>query len=273
MNFDISQLESLLPKALGYGENILAAIVLFVVGRWFANKISGLGEVGMTRAKIDTTLRTFASNMIRYGVLTIVGLAILGRFGIETTSFVAVLGAMGFAIGLAMQGTLSSFSSGVLLLLFRPFKVGDVVDAGGAGGRVESLQLFTTVLALPDGSKIIVPNSQIYGSTIHNKSPGGEKIAIAVPIGAAYDADLDQTRAVLTEYVNKIPGVLEGTGHCVLVGFGASSVDWSVRCVVHPDDYWSALELVHDHGKKALDTAGIGMPYTTMDVHIVSNPE
>jgi small-conductance mechanosensitive channel len=199
LNFDISQLESLLPKILGYGENILAAIVLFVVGRWFANKISGLGEVGMTRAKIDTTLRTFASNMIRYAVLTIVGLAILGRFGIETTSF--------------------------------------------------------------------------DGSTIHNKSPGGERIAIAVTIGAAYDADLDQTRAVLTEYVNKIPGVLEGTGRCVLVGLGASSVDWSVRCVVHPDDYWSALELVHDHGKKALDTAGIGMPYTTMDVHIVSNPE
>ncbi len=272
MEFNFEQIESLLPKAIEYGENILAAIVIWIIGSWLANRASRVAAKGMEKAKVDSTLRAFGSNLIRYAILIVAGLAILGRFGVETTSFVAVLGAAGFAIGLAMQGTLSSFSSGVLLLLFRPFKVGDVIDAAGTGGRVEELQLFTTILGLPDGSKIIVPNSQIYGSTIHNKSPGGERIAIAVTIGAAYDADLDLTRKTLTEYVNKIEGVLEGTGHCVLVSLGASSVDWSVRCVVHPDDYWRVLEQVQDQGKKALDAVGIGIPYQTLDVNIVSNP-
>jgi len=273
MEFNIEQIQALLPKAIEYGENILAALFIWIVGSWFANRVSAVARKGMEKANVDKTLSVFGSNLIRYAILIVAGLAILGRFGVETGSLVAVLAAAGFAVGLALQGTLSSFSSGVMLLLFRPFKVGDVIDAGGTGGRVEELQLFTTVLALPDGSKIVVPNSQIYGSTIHNKSPGGERMAVAVTIGAAYDADLDLTRKTLTEYVNKIDGVIEGTGHCVLVSLGASSVDWSVRCVVHPDDYWTVLELVHDHGKKALDAAGVGIPYQTLDVNIVSNPE
>ena len=273
MKFGLEEIHALVPKVLDWGTNILTVVLIFVIGRWLAKKASSLAVAALEKAGVDATLRTFAGTVVRYAILVVVVIAILERFGIETTSFVAVMAAAGFAVGLAMQGTLSSFSSGVLLLLFRPFNVGDVVNAGGVSGRVEHLQIFTTVFGLPDGSKIFVPNSQIYGSTIHNKSPGGGRMSLAVSLGAAYDADIDRTREVLTEMVNSLPKVLEGTGHCVLTGLGASSVDWSVRCAVHPDDYWSVLEAVTVHAKKALDAAGIGIPYNTLDVHIVGDAE
>ena len=263
------QIEAFLPTLVAYGENILSGLVIWVLGSWLAGRISRVAGVAMERARVDATLRAFAVNLVRYAILIVAGLAILNRFGIQTTSFIAVLGAAGFAVGLAMQGTLSSFSSGVMLLFFRPFKIGDVIEAAGTSGRVETLELFTTTLGLPDGSKIIVPNSAIYGSTIHNKSPGGERMAIAVTVGAAYDADLDETRRVLSEMVQAAPNIIEDSAAVVLTNLGASSVDWSVRCAVHPDHYWGTLEAVTEGAKKALDQAGIGIPYDTLDVNLV----
>ncbi len=275
MDLDIEQTKILMEKGveavIDFGPKIIGVILIFIIGKFLAGRFAKLAQKGMERAKMDATLSQFGSNMTRYFVLLITGLFCLELFGVKTTSFVAVLGALGFAVGLALQGTLANFSAGVMLLFFRPFSIGDVVSAGGETGAVTALGIFSTTLQTPNGIVITVPNGQIYGGTIKNYSPTDLR-QVDVAVGVAYDADIDAARAALTEMIKTIPQVDQSANnHVYLLGLGASSVDFEVRALAHPDDYWAVRDALTRGAKYALEAAGIGIPYQTIDLNIVSN--
>jgi small conductance mechanosensitive channel len=195
-------------------------------------------------------------------------LAALGMFGIRTTSFAAVIGAASLAIGLAFQGTLSNIASGVMLLIFRPFTVDDVINAAGITGKVIEIGLFTTAFDTLDNRRIFVPNALIFGGTIENVT-FHEKRRVDVSVGTDYGADLDEVRAVLDAAVATVQGILDDPEPQVyLVELGGSSIDWSVRVWCVTDDYWEVRERTTRAVKIALDTASIGIPFPQMDVHL-----
>lgn len=260
MDFNLG---ALVPLAL----NILGALVLLaltvVVAGWARRATRALVE----RSQLDPTLATFFSSVARYSVLVIGGLAVLGVFGISVASFAAILAALGFAVGLALQGTLSHFAAGVMLLLFRPFTVGDKVSAAGVSGKVVEVGLFTTLFDTPDNRRIIVPNGAIFGATIENETHHDTR-RVDVNVGTAYDADLSTTRKVLNDVAGAVEGRLSDPAPQVyLAGLGASSIDWSVRVWAPTSDYWTVRERLTNQMKEALDARSIGIPYPQMDVH------
>lgn len=275
MNVDPEQLQAWLEKAVEvgvpYALNVVWVLVIFFVGKWFANRFAQLTRKGLERAKVDPILSRFASNMVRYAVIVFTLLACLNIFGVETTSFVAVLGAAGLAVGLALQGTLSNFAAGIMLLLFRPFKLGDVVQAAGVTGTVNQLQIFSTVLITPDNISIVVPNSQIYGAIIQNFTALDHR-RVTVDVGVAYDADIDKTKQLLIDAVKNLPNVETSKPvDAYLVGLGASSVDFQVRVFCEPANWGTVREAVTRAVKIALDHANVGIPYPQLDLHVVSN--
>ncbi|MBL4698260.1 MAG: mechanosensitive ion channel family protein, partial [Phycisphaerales bacterium] len=196
------------------------------------------------------------------------GVAILGTLGIEVTSFAAILAAVGFAIGMAMSGMLGNIAAGVMLLFFRPFKVGDVANAGGTTGKVIEIGLFTTTFDTPDNRRIIVPNGAIFGGTIENVSFHDTR-RVDVEVGTDYGADIDKTREILMATAKACENVLPDPGPgIVLAGLGGSSIDWSIRVWVNAADYWGVKDQLTRDVKYALDNADIGIPYPQMDVHI-----
>lgn len=245
---------------------IVGVVIAFFVGKWVAGVISNLIAKSMRRSEIDETLTKFAANMIRYGIITLVVIACLGVFGIETTSFAAVIGAMGLAIGLAFQGTLSNISAGVMLIIFRPFDVGDFVTVAGVSGLVTEIGLFTVAMDTLDNRRVILPNSKVFGDTIENVTHN-DKRRVDIDVGCDYTADIDQTRSVLEAAVKDIEGTVD-PAQIFLVSLGASSVDWQVRVWCKTDDYWGMHERVIRAVKYGLDAANIGIPYPQMDVHL-----
>jgi small conductance mechanosensitive channel len=220
--------------------------------------------------KVDPTLGKFAGQLVFYVVMIGALLGVLGKMGVSVASFAAVIAAAGFAIGLAFQGTLSNFAAGVMLLVFRPFKVGDVVNAAGITAKVGEIDLFTTAFDTPDNRHIIVPNSSIFGSTIENVTFHPER-RVDVAVGCDYAADIDKTREVLTAAVESVPGRIDGEGRgfqIYLTGLGDSSVDWAVRVWFPTPDYWAKKEELTRAVKMHLDEAGVGIPFPQMDVHI-----
>ena len=253
-----------------YGLNILWVVLIFMIGKFVAGRLAKATIRALERANVDKVLSGFAGNMVRYAVITFTLIACLGVFGVETTSFVAVLAAAGFAIGLAFQGTLSNFSSGVMLLFFRPFNVGDVIDAGGVVGAVQELQLFTTIIKTPDNVWIAVPNGAIYGSTIKNMTREPLR-RVDVGVGVAYDCDIDEAKRVLIATAAAIPQVVSEPGvDAYLKELGGSSVDFQVRAWCAPADYWAVREQLLRRSKQALDAAAIGIPFPQLDLHVVS---
>jgi small conductance mechanosensitive channel len=191
----------------------------------------------------------------------------LGTFGVKTTSFAAVLGAAGLAVGLALQGTLSNFAAGVMLLIFRPFKVGDTVDIGGKRGKVDEIDIFFTILDTPDNRRFILPNGQVFGAAIENVTFHAIRRA-DVLVGTDYAADLDETRAVLEAAAALVPGQSpDKPSQVVLVGMGASSIDWEVRVWAPKDTFLDVLQASRRAVKQALDSAGIGIPFPQVDVN------
>lgn len=250
------------------GRPVLLAIVLiiavFIAAGW-ARKLVGKA---VRKADVEETLARFLSNMARYLVLIAGGVAILGTLGIETASFAALLAAVGFAIGMAMSGMLGNIAAGVMLLFFRPFKVGDVVDAGGVKGKVFEIGLFTTVFDTPDNRRIVVPNNSIFGDNIENVSFHDTR-RVSVAVGTDYGADIDKAREVLLETAKNCPSVLtDPEAAVVLTGLGGSSIDWEVRVWVNSPDFFAVQDRLTRDVKYALDNAGIGIPFPQMDVHI-----
>lgn len=251
------------------GKPVLLALVLiiavFLVAAW-ASKLTGKA---VRKAKIEETLARFLSMIVRYLVLIAGGIAILGTLGIETTSFAAVLAAAGFAVGMALSGMLGNIASGVMLLLFRPFKVGDVVDAAGVKGKIFEIGLFTTQFDTPDNRRIIVPNNQIFDGNIENASHHATR-RVDVAVGTEYSADIDKTRAVLMAAAKGTQNTLSNPEHVVYLNeLGGSSINWAVRVWVNSADFWAVKEQLTRNLKYALDKANIGIPFPQMDVHII----
>jgi small conductance mechanosensitive channel len=253
---------------LELGLDVVTALVLliaaFIVAGW-AKRATGKG---LTKASIDPTLAKFFSNLARYFVLVIAGIAILEQFGIDVTSLAAILAAAGFAVGLALQGSLGHFASGVMLLIFRPFGVGDMVETGGEKGKVFEISLLTTQLDTTDNRRIIIPNSAVFGNTIENITYHDTR-RVDVSVGTDYPADLDETRAVLMDAAEHVEGRLEDQDAVVyLDSLGDSAINWSVRVWATKADYWDVKERLTYDVKTKLDAAGIGIPYPQMDVHM-----
>jgi len=261
-------LQSLLAQLPDWGMKILGVLAVFIIGKWIAGRLAKTLQKQLDKRKFDKTLSRFFATLVRTLVLVIVVLACLSIFGIETTSVAAVIGAAAFAVGLALQGSLSNFSAGVMLIIFRPFKVGDLVEVAGELGVVDVLGMFTTTLDTPDNRRIIVPNSAIFSGNIENLTHNPRR-RVDVPVGVDYAADLDVTRKVLEGAIPNVACRLPDAPHApFLAGLGGSSVDWQLRVWCDPKDYWTCWEQTTAAAKKALDAAGISIPFPQMDVHL-----
>lgn len=251
-----------------YGMPLLWAIIILIVAYLAAGIANRSVRKSMAKAKVDETLARFFGKLAKYTVLILGAIVAMGKLGIEITAFAAILAAAGFAVGMALSGTLGHFASGVMLLIFRPFKVGDVVNAGGVTGKVYEIELFTTALDTPDNRRIIVPNGGIYGSTIENISHHDTR-RVDVGVGVDYSADLDKTREILDNAAKSVQGILSDPAHAIVLGdLGDSAVGWTVRVWCNAADYWGIKEATTRAVKKHLDDAGIGIPFPQMDVHM-----
>ncbi len=259
--------------AVDYIAPAVGALLIVIVGYMVAKTLSRWFGAPV-RKRVDETLGRFVSKMVFYVIMTCVLLAVLGMFGVNVTSFAAILGAAGFAVGLAFQGTLGNFASGVLLLVFRPFKVGDVINAAGITAKVSELDLFTTVLDTPDNRRIVVPNGQIAGGTIENITFHTER-RVDVAVGVDYNASVAETRAALESAAvalsdKNLTG--EGRGYQIVLGdLGDSAVNWTVRFWCKADDYWGVKEELTQSVKESLEGANIGIPYPTMDINVTQS--
>ncbi len=250
---------------------VVWAIVILVIAMFVGKILASSVQRAMGKARVDETLARFFGKIVYYLMLILGVMFALGKFGIEVTSFAAILAAAGFAVGMALSGTLSNFAAGAMLLIFRPFKIGDVVSAAGITAKVHEIELFTTTFDTPDNRRIIVPNGEIYGGTIENITFHGER-RVDVSVGADYGASIDDTRAALNKAADSLAAKRidgEGRGHAVvLVDLGDSSVNWVVRFWAATADYWGVKEELTRAVKMHLDDAGIGIPFPQMDVHV-----
>lgn len=254
-----------------FGLNLLAAIVIFVVGRWAAKLVSSLIKRFMARNQIDVMLVNFVTTLVYYALLAFVIVAALNRLGIQTASFIAVLGAVGLAIGLALQGSLSNFAAGVLMVFFRPFSVGDFIEGGGAMGTVREITLFTTTLLTPDNKVVIIPNAKLNGDNITNFNVLGQR-RMDLVFGVSYDADTERVKQILHEEIQKESRFLAEPAPTVgLLELADSSVNFAVRPWVKADDYWETFFEFQETVKRRLDAEGIGIPFPQRDVHIFQN--
>ena len=244
---------------------LLIIVVGFAVARWLTNVLSKQ----LSRNKTDPTIINFARSMVGTGLKILVILVAAGQVGIETTSFIAIIGALAFAIGLALQGTLGHFASGVLLLFFRPYKVGDLVTIGNdRTGTVQELQIFNTILQTLDNRKIIVPNGTVTSNTIINISGQGI-IGVELTYGIGYNDSIDRAREVILEVGRQCPTIIDDPAQTVVVAsHGDSSVNLATRPFCKSEDYWPTYFYMQEHVKKAFDAAGISIPFPQMDVHL-----
>ncbi|RZM93745.1 small-conductance mechanosensitive channel MscS [Escherichia sp. E10V10] len=252
---------------LSYAVNIVAALAIIIVGLIIARMISNAVNRLMISRNIDATVADFLSALIRYAIIAFTLIAALGRVGVQTASVIAVLGAAGLAVGLALQGSLSNLAAGVLLVMFRPFRAGEYVDLGGVAGTVQSVQIFSTTMRTADGKIIVIPNGKIIAGNIINfsREPARRNEFI---IGVAYDSDIDQVKQILTDIIQSEDRILKDREITVRLNeLGASSINFVVRAWSNSGDlqnvYWDVLERI----KREFDAAGISFPYPQMDVN------
>jgi len=269
MNIDTATLQHIVTALSEYGLSVIGAIVTLIVGWSLAKWAESMTRRVLGRSeRIDSTLTSFFSNLTRYLVLIFTLIAVLNQFGVQTASLIAVLGAAGLAIGLAMQGTLSNIAAGVMLLVFRPFKIDDYVEVSGQAGTVNTMGLFVTELTTPDNTQIIVPNSNIWGQSIVNYSYHSTR-RLDLEIGIGYDDDIDQAFRVIREILDAESRVMGDPEPMVVVGnLGASSVDLVIRVWVQAADYWPLKFDLTKRLKQTFDAKGVGIPFPQMDVHV-----
>ncbi len=263
-------LEMLRTTGLEFGINLVTAIAIFYIGRIVVRLLTrGLRKV-MQAQEIDKTLESFVCNLASMVLLTFVIIASVSALGIQTTSFIAVLGAAGLAIGLALQGSLSNFASGVLIVMFRPYKVGDWVEAAGVAGTIVEVQILTTVFKTGDNKSIIVPNGQVMNSVIINYSANDQR-RVDMVVGVSYDDDLDKVRATLEDLIAADDRILDDPACTIAVAeLADSSVNFVVRPWVKSSDYWGVKFDLTEAIKKRFDKEGIAFPFPQQDVHLYS---
>lgn len=272
LDLSVGSAQQILTQLYGYlteyGLKIVGAIIIFLVGRWIARLLSSLAGKAMTRAKMDETLVRFIKDLSYVGMLVFVILAALAKIGIQTASFIAVLGAAGLAVGLALQGSLANFASGVLMLIFKPIRVGDFVEAGGAKGTVKEVGIFTTVLSSPDNVRIIVPNSGVMGSNISNYTVNGTR-RVDMVFGISYEDDLQKAQKVIEKVLAADERILADPAPLVAVSeLADSSVNFVVRPWVNSGDYWPTYFDLTAKIKVALEKDGLTIPFPQRDVHM-----
>lgn len=251
-----------------YGLKIIGALLIYYIGKMAANALRNLTGKALEHQKVETTLVEFATSAVYYGLMAVVFLAAISNIGIQTTSFMAILGAAGLAVGLALKDTLSNIGSAVVILVFRPFKVGDYINAGGAEGTVDKISLFTTTISPVDNRLIIVPNSAITAGNITNFSTKAVR-RVDHTVGIAYDADIKKAKEVMYDVIAKSAHTLADPEPLVAVKeLADSSVNFTVRAWVNSPDYWTAYFEIIEEVKYALDEAGISIPFPQMDVHM-----
>jgi small conductance mechanosensitive channel len=251
-----------------FGAQILGAAVTLIVGYFVARVCRQLVKKLLKRTQMPIAVQRFVGQIAYIGILVFAVIATLARFGIQTTSLVAVLGAASFAVGFALQGSLSNFAAGVLLVILRPFRIGDVIEAGGVTGLVKDIQLFSTILATPDNVKVYVPNAQVYGGTIRNYA-GYETRRIDIPVGIGYGDSIEQAVAVAQGVMTADERILADPAPEVLVGeLGDSSVNLILRLWVNGNDYWDVLFDVTRGVKEAFDGNDIEIPFPQHVIHM-----
>ncbi len=253
---------------LNYGLKILAAIAILILGRILSGIAKSIILKTAKRSKTDTTISSFVANIAYYAFLAFFIVAALGQLGIETTSFIAILGAAGLAIALAFQGSLSNFAAGFLIILFRPFKVGDYIDGGGVSGSVKEIQIFTTILMTPDNKKVIIPNAKLTSDNITNYTTEATR-RIDITVGVGYSDDLEKAKHVLHDILTHYKEILPEPETLIAVSnLGESSVDIIVRPWVNNSDYWNVYYRITEEIKNRFDTEGISIPYPQRDLHL-----
>ncbi|QKF81062.1 mechanosensitive ion channel family protein [Halarcobacter ebronensis] len=251
-----------------YALNVAIAIVIFIIGKWLAKKIADITQKLMLKNdKFDKTLANFLDDIIYYVLMVIVILTALKQLGVDTTSFFAILGAAGLAIGLALKDSLGNFAAGVMIILFRPFKVGDVINAAGVTGTVEEVSIFNTIMITPDNQKMIIPNGSITSGSITNINAKPQR-RVDLLIGISYDDDIKKAKEILTSIVEADERVLKEKDITVAVSeLADSSVNFVVRAWVNTPDYWAFKFDLTENIKLTLDKEGITIPYPQRDVH------
>ena len=262
--------EDLATLAIDWGVNLVAALAVFIIGRWVARALTNGLRRMCERGGLDTTLAAFFGSVFYIGLMVVIILTALGVLGVPTTNFLAILGAAGLAIGLALKDSLSNFAAGFMLVFFRPFKAGDFIEAAGTAGTVDSIRIFNTVLKTPDNRVITVPNSLIYADTITNYSSESTR-RVDLVIGISYDDDIKKAFQIIHDLMSEDDRILKDPEPgLLLLELGASSVDLAVRPWVASSDYWTVRSDLLRDIKLSLEAAGLSIPYPQQDVHLNS---
>lgn len=254
--------------AMTYGPGVIKAILVLIIGLWIIGRVVSIARKVMEKRGVDPSLRPFLGSLVSVGLKAMLLISVAEMVGLETTSFVALIGAAGLAIGLALQGTLANFAGGVLILIFKPYKVGNLIEAQGHIGVVKEIQIFVTILTSPENKTVIIPNGAISNGNITNYTTQG-LIRVDLSMGIAYDANIKDARKAIMEVMTNHPKVLKEPAPFVGVSeLGDSSVNLAVRPYAKPEDYWTVYFDVYEQGKEALDAAKITIPFPQMDVHL-----
>ena len=255
-----------------YAFSLVMALLIFIIGKWAVNKIvTLLGKVLRKVKGMDETLIKFLENIVYYALMIVVLLTALGKLGVETTSFLAILGAAGLAIGLALKDSLGNFASGVMIIMFKPFKVGDVVTAAGVTGSVSEVGIFNSVFTTPDNQKIIIPNGAITSGSITNINANDTR-RVDLVVGIGYEDDIKKTKDVLNDIITSNEKILLDKGITVAVSeLADSSVNFVVRAWVKTPDYWDVKFGLTETIKLRFDAEGISIPFPQQDVHHYNN--
>jgi small conductance mechanosensitive channel len=258
----------ILQKLVEYGPKLLGAILVLIIGLWIVKAMTNTFKKVMLKSKLDDSLIPFLGGIVGGLLKVMLVIAVMGMVGIEMTSFIAILGAVGLAVGMALSGTLQNFAGGVMLLIFKPYKAGDYIEAQGYAGTVEEIQIFNTILLTPDNKKIIIPNGGLSTSSMINYS-AKETRRVDFSFGIGYDDDIEQARKVILDEINKLPYVLKDPAPFVRVSeLADSSVNFATRVWVNAPDYWNCFFDLTENVKKAMDANNISIPYPQTDVHL-----
>ena len=253
--------------------NIALALAVFIIGRWVAKAITNTIKRVMTKYQVDGTLVGFTGNIVYTVLLVVVVIAALDRLGVDTTSVLAVFAAAGLAVGLALKDSLSNFSAGVMLILFKPFKVGDFVEAGGTSGIVEDIGIFNTLMRTPDNREVTVPNSHIYGGIITNVTARDTR-RIDLVVGIGYDDNIKKAKQLVMELMQADERILEDPAPSVVVlELGESSVDLAIRPWSKTSDFWAVRCELIENIKATFDKNGISIPFPQRDLHVHQLPQ
>ncbi|MFC1895933.1 mechanosensitive ion channel family protein [Thermodesulfobacteriota bacterium] len=270
-------MEELTGKIVGlitiYGLRVVTALLIFVIGRWVAKILEKITQKVMQKRSVDPTVVSFVANLTYLTILMFVILAALSQLGIQTTSFIAIIGAAGLAIGLALQGSLANFAAGFLMILFRPFKVGDYIEGAGTAGTIEKIQIFTTQMRTPDNKTIIIPNAKLTEDNITNYSTKGTR-RVDMVFGIGYGDDIDKARQIILDILAQDQRILKDPAPMIAVSeLADSSVNFVVRPWVNAGDYFAVLFDTTEKVKKRFDQEGVSIPFPQRDVHVYEHKE